>query len=69
MLVELPAFAMLSSEGRGDADAAASLLAAAGAAVALDIPLDITRVGIETFEHDCRGKAPVQSLPRLAVNL
>ena len=69
MLVELPAFAMLSREGRCDADTAASLLAAAGAAVALDIPLEITRVGIETFEHDCRGKPPVQSLPRKAVNL
>ena len=69
MLVELPAFAMQLSDGRCDADAAASVLAAAGAAVALDIALDITRVGIETFEHDCRGKPPVQSLPRKAVNL
>ena len=69
MLVELPAFAMRMNEGRCDADAAASLLAATGAAVALHVPLEITRVGIETFEHDCRGKQPEQSLPREAAKV
>ena len=69
VLADLPSFAMRQDEGVCDADSAASLLAAAGAALALDIPIEITRVGIDTFEHDCRGKQPEHSHPRKAANL
>ncbi len=67
-LAELPAFAMRKDEDARDADSAASLLAATGAAVALDIPVEIIRVGIETFEHDRDGKRPGRQRAREVVN-
>jgi cyanophycin synthetase len=52
--------------GETDADSAACLLAAVGAAVALDIPVETIRVGIETFEQE--HDRPARSRPRRAVN-
>jgi hypothetical protein len=37
-----------------------------GAAVALDIPVDLIRVGIETFERT--AQAPARSRPRRVAN-
>ncbi len=56
VLGELPAFAMRKNEDVPDAELSASLLAATGAAVALDVPVEIIRVGVETFEHDRDGE-------------
>jgi cyanophycin synthetase len=64
--VELPIFAAGNNETEGDR--AASLLAAVGAAVALGIPVEMIRVGIETFEQDRSGKRPVRSRPRKVAN-
>ncbi|MBE0622895.1 MAG: cyanophycin synthetase [Burkholderiales bacterium] len=69
VLAGLPAFAMRKNEGAHDADTVAMLLAATGAAVALDIPADIIRVGIETFEPDCSDKQPEPDRLRNAANL
>lgn len=69
MLAESPGAALRKSEDVSDADFAASLLAATGAAVALDIPAEIIRVGIETFEHDCGSKHTEHSQPRIAAAL
>ena len=57
-LAEQPTFAVRKDEGEGEADLAASLLAATGAAIALGIPVEMIRVGIETFEQDRNGKRP-----------
>lgn len=57
-LAELPTFAVRKDEGEGEADLAASLLAATGAAIALGIPVEMIRVGIETFGQDRNGKRP-----------
>ncbi|MBV6410012.1 MAG: Cyanophycin synthetase [Rhodocyclaceae bacterium] len=64
--LELPVLA----NGKDDTDnhRAASLLAAVGAAVALDIPVEMIRVGIETFEQDRNGKRPARSRPRRVAN-
>lgn len=64
--LELPVLA----NGKDDTDKhrAASLLAAVGAAVALDIPVEMIRVGIETFEQDRNGKRPARSRPRRVAN-
>ncbi|MBE7460309.1 MAG: cyanophycin synthetase [Zoogloeaceae bacterium] len=64
--LELPVLA----NGKDDTDnhRAASLLAAVGAAVALDIPVEMIRVGIETFEQDRNGKRPARSRPRQVAN-
>jgi len=64
--VELPIFAAGKNETEGDR--AASLLAAVGAAVALGIPVEMIRVGIETFEQDRNGKRPARSRPRKVAN-
>jgi len=65
-LAGLPAFAARKDEG--EADRAASVLAATGAAVALGIPVEMIRVGIETFEQDRNGKRPAHNRPRKAAN-
>jgi cyanophycin synthetase len=67
-LAELPAFAIRKDEGEGEADRDASLLAATGAAVALGIPVEMIRVGIETFEQDRNGKRSARSRPRKVAN-
>jgi cyanophycin synthetase len=64
--LELPVFAARKDETEGDR--AASLLAAVGAAVALAIPVEMIRVGIETFEQDRNGKRPARSRPRKVAN-
>jgi cyanophycin synthetase len=64
--VELPVFAVRKDET--DSDRSASLLAAVGAAMALDIPVEMIRVGIETFEQDRNGKRPARSRPRKVAN-
>ncbi len=66
-LAEPPAFPDRSGEDGGEAWRTGSLLAATGAAVALGIPLEMIRVGIETFEQD-RGKRPARSRPRRVAN-
>lgn len=65
-LAELPAFAARKDETEGGR--AASLLAAVGAAVALGIPVEMIRVGIETFEQERNGKRPARSRPRQVAN-
>lgn len=65
-LAELPAFAVRKGDGAGGADLAASLLAATAAAVALGIPVEMIRVGIETFEQDRNGQRPARNRPRKA---
>jgi len=62
--MELPLFAM--NKDALDAGRAACLLAAVGAAVALDIPVDKIRVGIDTFERE--HKRPPRSRPRRVAN-
>jgi cyanophycin synthetase len=62
--MELPVFAM-GKDGT-DTERAACLLAAVGAAVALDIPVDKIRVGIDTFEQE--RKRPLRSRPRRVAN-
>ena len=62
--MELPVFAM-GKDGT-DTERAACLLAAVGAAVALDIPVDKIRVGIDTFERE--HKRPPRSHPRRVAN-
>ncbi|MBI4988147.1 MAG: cyanophycin synthetase [Rhodocyclales bacterium] len=62
--LELPVPA--SGKDETDAEHAACLLAAVGAAVALDIPVDKIRVGIETFEQE--RKRPLRSRPRRVAN-
>jgi len=62
--MELPVFAM-NKDGT-DTERAACLLAAVGAAVALDIPVDKIRVGIDTFERE--QKRPPRSRPRRVAN-
>jgi len=64
--LELPVLATRKDET--DADRNASLLAAVGAAMALDIPVEMIRVGIETFEQDRNGKRPARSRPRKVAN-
>jgi cyanophycin synthetase len=64
--LELPVFAARKDETEGDR--AASLLAAVGAAVALAIPVEMIRVGIETFEQDRNSKRPARSRPRKVAN-
>jgi len=64
--LELPSFAAPAEEA--EADRSGSLLAAVGAAVALGIPVEIIRVGIETFEQDRNGKRPARSRPRRVAN-
>ncbi len=66
--IELPAPA---TETGGERNRhAASMLAAVGAAVALDIPVEMIRVGIETFDQDQRtrraraGKQPQRPRPQ-----
>ena len=65
-VAELPAFAASNAEGEGGAGLAASLLAATGAAVALGIPAEMIRVGVETFEHDRHAKWPARNRPHAA---
>jgi cyanophycin synthetase len=62
--LELPVLA--AGKDESDAGRTASLLAAVGAAVALDIPVEMIRVGIETFEQD--RKRPARSRPRRVAN-
>jgi cyanophycin synthetase len=62
--LELPVLA--AGKDETDAGRTASLLAAVGAAVALDIPVEMIRVGIETFEQD--RKRPARSRPRRVAN-
>ncbi|MBE7421315.1 MAG: cyanophycin synthetase [Zoogloeaceae bacterium] len=62
--MELPLFVM--NKDAIDAERAACLLAAVGAAVALDIPVDKIRVGIDTFERE--HKRPPRSRPRRVAN-
>jgi cyanophycin synthetase len=62
--LELPVPA--SGKDECDAGHAACLLAAVGAAVALDIPVDKIRVGIDTFEQE--RKRPLRSRPRRVAN-
>jgi cyanophycin synthetase len=62
--LELPVFAARKDET--EAERNAGLLAAVGAAVALDIPVETIRVGIETFEQDRRR--PLRSRPRRVAN-
>lgn len=57
-LAELPLF--VAREGAGKTEFAASLLAATAAAVALGIPVEMIRVGVETFEQDRNGKQPAR---------
>lgn len=64
--LELPVPA--AGKDETDTSRAASLLAAVGAAVALDIPVEMIRVGIETFEQDRNGKRPARSRPRRVAN-
>lgn len=64
--LELPVLSARKDET--DADRNASLLAAVGAAVALDIPVEMIRVGIETFEQDRNGKRSARSRPRRVAN-
>jgi len=64
--VELPVPA--AGQDATDPSRAACLLAAVGAAVALDIPVEKIRVGIETFEQDRNGKRPSRSRPRRVAN-
>jgi cyanophycin synthetase len=66
LLAELPASTAQKNAAEGGR--AASLLAATGAAVALGIPVEIIRVGIETFEQDRNGKRPASSRPRKVAN-
>ena len=61
LLAELPAYAAPKEENKNTVPRAAGLLAAAGAAVALGIPVEIIRVGIETFERDRNGITPQPS--------
>ncbi|MEZ5614073.1 MAG: cyanophycin synthetase [Rhodocyclaceae bacterium] len=58
--MELPAFA--TDKDGTDSERAACLLAVVGAAVALDIPLETIRVGIDTFGQEHRR--PSRSRPR-----
>ena len=62
--MELPVFVM--NKDALDPERAACLLAAVGAAVALDIPVDKIRVGIDTFERE--HKRPPRSRPRRVAN-
>ena len=62
--MELPVFAM-NKDGT-DTERAACLLAAVGAAVALEIPVDKIRVGIDTFGQE--QKRPPRSRPRRVAN-
>jgi cyanophycin synthetase len=62
--MELPVFVM--NKDAIDGERAACLLAAVGAAVALDIPVDKIRVGIDTFERE--HKRPPRSRPRRVAN-
>ena len=62
--MELPVFVM--NKDALDLERAACLLAAVGAAVALDIPVDKIRVGIDTFERE--HKRPPRSRPRRVAN-
>lgn len=64
--LELPASAARKDEA--DTSRTACLLAAVGAAVALDIPVEMIRVGIDTFEQDRNGKRPARSRPRRVAN-
>jgi cyanophycin synthetase len=64
LLAELPSFAA----GNTEPDRVESLLAAVGAASALGIPVEMIRVGIETFEQDQGGKRPARSRPRKVAN-
>jgi len=64
--MELPVFA--TNKDGTDSERVASLLAAVGAAVALGIPVEMIRVGIETFEQDRNGKRPARSRPRKVAN-
>ena len=62
--MELPVFVM--NKDALDLERAACLLAAVGAAVALDIPVDKIRVGIDTFERE--HKRPPRNRPRRVAN-
>ena len=62
--MELPVFA--TNKDGTDSERAACLLAAVGAAVALDIPVETIRVGIDTFEQE--RKRPLRSRPRRVAN-
>ena len=62
--MELPVFVM--NKDALDPERAACLLAAVGAAVALDIPVDKIRVGIDTFERE--HKRPPRNRPRRVAN-
>ena len=62
--MELPVFVMNKDAIYGER--AACLLAAVGAAVALDIPVDKIRVGIDTFERE--HNRPPRSRPRRVAN-
>ncbi|HMM54789.1 MAG TPA: cyanophycin synthetase [Candidatus Desulfobacillus sp.] len=64
--LELPLSAM--SAGAVDGERAASLLAAVGAAMALGIPVETIRVGIDTFEQGGNGKRASGSRPRRVAN-
>lgn len=67
--IELPTPVAEAGEDRNRR--AASLLAAVGAAVALDIPVEMIRVGIETFDQDQRaraGKQPQRPRPQRAAH-
>ncbi|MBK6630611.1 MAG: cyanophycin synthetase [Betaproteobacteria bacterium] len=66
-IAEPPAFPAQNSEDGSEAKRTGSWLAATGAAVALGIPLEMIRVGIETFEQD-RSKRPARSRPRRVAN-
>ncbi len=67
-LAELPAFAVPNDADEREAGPAASVLAAASAAVALGIPVEMIRVGIETFEQDPSSLLPISSHPRRVAN-
>ncbi len=67
-LAELPAFTAQDGMNDDGANRAGSLLAAAGAAVALGIPVEMIRVGIETFEQDRNTKRPARGRPRRVAN-
>jgi cyanophycin synthetase len=67
-LAEVPGTAAHRVEAAGEAEIAASMLAATGAAVALGISAEMIRVGIETFEQDQDGKRSARDGSRKLVN-
>ena len=67
-IAEPPAFSAQDGEDDGGANRTGSLLAATAAAVALGIPVEMIRVGIETFEQDRNFKRTARSRPRKIAN-